>query len=188
MKKTAVRNLALAALFLAAGIVLPFFTGQIPQVGSMMLPMHLPVLLCGLICGWRYGGAVGFILPLVRFLLFGMPPVYPTGIAMCFELAAYGIVTGLCYARMPKHLGGLYGSLIAAMVSGRLIWGAVRVLLSGVSGSAFTWQLFMSGAFLTAIPGIVVQLVFIPAMMVILQKTGVLPRENRTAGSAPSAA
>ena len=68
-----VQNLALSAMFMAIGLVLPFLTGQIPQIGSMLLPMHLPVLLCGLICGWQYGGLVGFVLPLLRYLLFGMP-------------------------------------------------------------------------------------------------------------------
>ena len=65
----------------------------------MLLPMHIPVLMCGLICGWGYGGIVGFILPLFRYVLFGMPPIFPTGIAMAFELSTYGIVIGLIYNR-----------------------------------------------------------------------------------------
>ena len=88
-----VRALVLSAMFLALGLVLPFFTGQIPQVGSMLLPMHLPVFLCGLICGWQYGAAVGFVTPLLRMSLFGMPPLL-TAVAMAFELAAYGGVAG----------------------------------------------------------------------------------------------
>ena len=63
------KNLVLAAMFLAIGLVLPFFTGQIPQIGSMLLPMHLPVLLCGLICGWQYGVVVGFVAPLMHAAL-----------------------------------------------------------------------------------------------------------------------
>ena len=80
------KNMTLAALFLALGLVLPFFTGQIPQIGSMLLPMHIPVFLCGLICGWQYGAAVGFVVPLMRSVLFGMPPLFPTATAMAFEL------------------------------------------------------------------------------------------------------
>ena len=76
-RKQKLVTLVLAAMFLAIGIVLPFFTGQIPQIGSMLLPMHIPVLLCGLICGWRYGALVGFVLPLVRSLWLGMPPFSP---------------------------------------------------------------------------------------------------------------
>lgn len=187
MKKNSIKNLALAAMFMAVGLVLPFFTGQIPQVGSMLLPMHLPVLMCGLICGWRHGAVIGLILPLFRFMLFGMPPIFPTGLAMCFELAAYGLVSGLCYARLPKRLSGVFVSLIAAMAVGRVVWGVVSLALIGMSGKAFTFELFLSGAILTAIPGIILQLVFIPVMMVILQKAGVIAYEPAKASAAASA-
>ena len=96
--KTQVKKLVLSAMLLAVGIVLPFFTGQIPQIGNMLLPMHLPVLVCGLICGWQYGGVIGFILPFLRYVLFAMPPM-PNGIAMAFELASYGAIVGFLYNR-----------------------------------------------------------------------------------------
>lgn len=170
-----VRNLVLSALFLALGIVLPFVTGQIPQIGSMLLPMHLPVLICGLICGWQYGAAIGFILPPLRYVLFGMPPIFPTGVSMAFEMAAYGLLVGLLYAHSRrKNLFTLYRSLVIAMLGGRVVWGVVRVLCSGAAGSAFTWQLFMAGAFLNAIPGIILQLVLIPVLMVALDRLGVM--------------
>ena len=85
-----VRNVVNAALCLALCMVLPFLTGQIPQIGSALSPMHIPALLCGFICGWPYALVVGFAAPLLRFMLFGMPPLFPTGTAMAFELAAYG--------------------------------------------------------------------------------------------------
>ena len=96
--KTNIRKLVTAAMLMAVGIVLPFFTGQIPHVGNMLLPMHLPVIVCGLICGWQYGGIVGFMLPLLWYVLFGMPPM-PNGLAMAFELAAYGAISGFLYNR-----------------------------------------------------------------------------------------
>ena len=99
MNHNFLKNMALAALFLAIGLVLPFFTGQIPAVGKMLLPMHIPVLLCGLICGWQWGLGVGFVLPVLRSVLFSMPVMYPTATAMAFELAAYGAVIGYLYAR-----------------------------------------------------------------------------------------
>lgn len=168
------KNLVLAAMLLAIGLVLPFFTGQIPQIGSMLLPLHLPVLICGLLCGWQYGAAVGLILPMLRYFMFGMPPLL-TAIAMSFELLTYGLVVGLLYSRSRwKCIFSLYRSLIAAMVAGRVVWGVVRVLMTGVAGEPFTWELFMSGALLTAIPGIILQLVFIPALMVTLDKTGLV--------------
>ena len=171
-------KLTLAAFFFALGLVLPFITGQIPQIGSMLLPMHLPVLLCGIICGWQYGGIVGFTLPFVRFFLFGMPPLFPTGVAMAFELATYGIVIALLYERFPKKIQYTYASLISAMLVGRVVWGIVRTLISGASGNPFTWQLFMSGAFLTAIPGIILQLILIPTVIVALTKVGIFNEEQ----------
>ncbi len=167
------KNLVLSAMFLAIGLVLPFITGQIPQIGNMLCPMHFPVFLCGLICGWQYGLVLGFITPLLRSLLFGMPVLYPTAIAMAFELAAYGSIAGFLYSRSRwQCLRTLYKALVAAMLGGRVVWAAARAILSGVGGEAFTWQMFVSGAFLTAIPGIVLQLILIPAIMVALDRTG----------------
>ena len=172
--KTNVHNLVLAAMFLALALVLPFLTGQIPQVGGMLLPMHLPVFLCGLICGWRYGAVVGFVAPLMRMALFGMPPLV-AAVAMAFELAAYGLIIGLLYARVRRQsIATLYASLLAAMVGGRLVWGLAEIVLLGMGGNAFTFQAFLSGALLTAVPGIILQLVLIPAVMVALDRTGVL--------------
>ncbi|MCI9554248.1 MAG: ECF transporter S component [Oscillibacter sp.] len=169
------RTLVTAAMLLALGLVLPFLTGQIPQIGKMLCPMHLPVLLCGLLCGWKYGLAVGLILPPLRYVLFFAPPLFPTGTAMAFELAAYGFLAGFLYARSRwQCVVALYRCLIAAMLGGRVVWAVVQVILSGVSGQAFTWQMFLSGAFLTAIPGIILQLVFIPAVMVALDRTGLV--------------
>lgn len=180
-----IRTLVLAAFMLALCLILPFFTGQIPQIGSMLLPMHLPVLLCGLLCSWQYGAAVGFVAPLLRYVLFGMPPIYPVGIAMAFELATYGLVIGLLYSRSRwQCVFALYRSLLIAMVVGRLVWGAAEVILLGLDGQAFTWELFLSGALLTAIPGIILQLVFIPALMIALDRTGLVRFSKKTAADA----
>lgn len=172
IKRNTVKNIALSALFLALGFVLPFFTGQIQVIGNMLLPMHIPVMLCGLLCGWQYGGAVGFILPLLRSALFSMPPFYPSALAMAFELAAYGLLMGLFYHRSKwQCIRSLYRSLVFAMLGGRIVWGAAMTVLMGVKGNLFTLSAFWAGAFLNAIPGIVLQLVLIPAIMVALDKT-----------------
>lgn len=177
-----IRNLVLAALFLALGLILPFFTGQIPQIGRMLLPMHIPVLICGLICGWQYGAIIGFVLPLLRYVLFGMPPIFPTGIAMSFELATYGLVVGALYAHSRwKCIFALYRSLLVAMVVGRIVWGVAEIILLGLGGQTFTWELFLSGALLTAVPGIILQLVLIPALMVALDRTGLVSFSKKTA-------
>lgn len=181
-----VKNLILAAMMLAIGIVLPFLTGQIPQIGAMMLPMHLPVLLCGLICGWQYGGAVGFILPLLRYALLGMPPM-PVGLAMTVELAAYGIVAGALYQHSRwKCLLAVYRALIAAMVAGRLVWAAARVIMVGLVDVPFSWELFLSGALLTAIPGIILQLILVPAVMLAMGRAGLVPFGRKAAEEKPT--
>ena len=169
------KKLTLSAMFISVGMVLPLLTGQIQQIGSMFLPMHLPVILCGLICGWQYGALIGFILPFLRSVTFGMPPLFPTAIAMAFELATYGLVIGLIYGRSHwQCVISLYRSLIAAMLAGRIVWGIVQIVLLGLIGKSFTWQMFIAGALLNAVPGIVVQLTLIPTIMVALNRTGLV--------------
>lgn len=170
-----IQKLTLSAMFLAMGLVLPLLTGQIPQIGNMLLPMHIPVLLCGLICGWQYGGVVGFIMPLLRHTMFGMPPM-PGAVSMAFELATYGLVIGFLYSHSRwKCVFSLYRSMLGAMLSGRIVWGIVQLTILGISGKGFTWQMFMAGAFLNAVPGIILQMILIPAIMVALNRAGLVP-------------
>ena len=170
MKK--IKKLVLAALFLAIGYVMPFLTGQIPEIGNMLLPMHIPVLICGFICGWKYGLLVGFLVPLLRSFTLGMPPIM-TAIGMAFELAVYGAVTGFLYKKLPKAKISIYVSLIMAMIFGRVVWGAISVVIYGLGGNPFSWQMFVGGALLNAIPGIILQIVLVPVLVMALEKTGV---------------
>ncbi len=170
MKQHPVKHLVLAALFLAVGMILPFFTGQIKEIGNMLLPMHLPVLLCGLVCGWKYGGGVGLILPLLRSVCFGAPALYPNALSMAFELCTYGLLVGIFYGLFrKKNLWAVYGSLLPAMVGGRLVWGFVQTVLLGIDGKGFTLAAFWVGGFAKALPGIVLQIVLIPAIMILVQ-------------------
>lgn len=174
--KNNVKKLAVAAMLFAVGMILPFFIGQIPAIGKMLLPMHIPVLLCGFIVGWPYGALIGFLLPIVRGLVFGMPPLYPNAIAMAFEMATYGFVSGFLYSRAKWQCTRmLYISLISAMIAGRIVWAFAEVILLGIGGNSFTWKMFISGALLNAIPGIIVQLVLIPLIMVALKRAKVVP-------------
>jgi len=170
MSTNRILKLVLSAICLTLCMVLPFLTGQIPEIGSMLSPMHIPVLLCGFIAGPFRASVVGLIAPVLRFALFGMPPIFPTGVAMSFELAVYGAVSGLLYAKLPKRTENIYISLIAAMLLGRIAWGMASMLLSGVTGSAFTWAAFMAGAFTSAIPGIILHIVLIPVIVMALQR------------------
>lgn len=175
MENKKIEQLVLAAMFLALGMILPFFTGQIPQIGKMLLPMHIPVLLCGLICGWKYGMAVGFVLPLLRSVVFTVPPMFPTAVGMAAELMTYGGVIGFLYAHSKwQCIVSLYRCLLVAMVSGRVVWGLVQMFLLGIWADGFTFQAFLAGALLNAIPGIIVQLILIPAVMLALHKTGLV--------------
>lgn len=171
-----VKKLAVTAMLFAVGMVLPFFIGQIPAIGKMLLPMHIPVLLCGFIVGWQYGALIGFLLPIVRGLVFGMPPLYPNAVAMAFEMATYGFVSGYLYSHARWQCTKmLYISLVTAMLAGRLVWAFAEVILLGIGGNTFTWEMFATGAFLNAIPGIIVQLVLIPLIMVALRRAKVVP-------------
>ena len=169
LMKKPVEKLVAAALCLALCLVLPFLTGQIPQIGSALCPMHIPVLLCGFVCGWPYALVVGAVAPILRSLLFTMPPML-TAIAMAFELATYGLVSGLLYKLLPKKPVYIYVSLIAAMVAGRVVWGLVRCVMLVMGTSPFTFQAFLAGAFLNAIPGIICHIVLIPVLVMALKK------------------
>ena len=174
--KVSVKKLVLAALCLALCLVLPFLTGQIPQIGAMLAPMHIPVLLCGFLCGWPYALVVGLIAPLLRHVLFGMPPIM-TALVMTFELAAYGAFSGIFYKLLPKKTAYLYVALILAMLAGRVVYGVASLIILGVSGSAFTFQAFLTGAFLTAWPGILCHIILIPLIVIALKKANLMPND-----------
>lgn len=167
------KKLILSALFLAAGIILPFITMQIPAIGNMLCPMHIPVLLCGFVCGGPYGLVVGLMTPLVRSMLTGFPTLYPTALSMAVELAVYGGLTGMLYPKVvgkAKEIFGIYVVLLVSMLSGRVVWGVASVILYRIVGNVFTWQIFAAQAFVNAIPGIALQLVLIPIIVRRLQK------------------
>ena len=170
---TLLRHLVYAAVCLALCMLLPFLTGQIPQIGSALSPMHIPVLLAGFLCGPWWAMAVGFVAPMLRHVWLGMPPLI-TAIAMSFELAAYGLFSGLLYRLLPKKTVNIYVSLIGAMILGRIVWGIAMVVISGVSGSAFTWSAFIAGALLNAVPGIILHIVLIPILVMALKRAKVL--------------
>ncbi len=173
-KHNSLIKMILAALFLALAYVMPFLTGQIPEVGAMLCPLHIPVILCGFICGPVWGLGVGFIAPLLRSLTLGMPPLFPTAVCMAAELAAYGGVSGLMHKILPKKKPYIYLSLIIAMIAGRIVWGLVMAICMGITGTPFTLEAFIAGAFINAIPGIVVQIILIPILVMVLDNPKVL--------------
>ena len=175
MKRKKLEKLILSAIFLCIGFVLPMFTMQIKEIGDSLLPMHISVMLCGLICGYKYGFLVGLILPFLRSLIFSMPPLYPNSIWMSAELCTYGLVIGIVYSLLKtKSVKNVYIALISAMVTGRIVWGIFKTLLLGLNGKSFTLSAFFIGGFADAAIGIVLQLILIPVIMKIINmKAGI---------------
>lgn len=164
-------RLALSSVFLATAYVLPFLTGQIQQIGNMLCPMHIPVLLCGFICGAPWGAAVGITAPLLRSLTLGMPVLFPGAVSMAFELGVYGFLSGLMYKILPKKKIFIYVSLLVSMIAGRLVWGLVQFILLGFDMTKFPVSAFIAGAFTNAVPGIILQIILIPILVMVVEKT-----------------
>lgn len=178
--KTNTQKLTVSGLLLGVALLLPFLTGSVPQLGRMLSPMHLPVLLCGFLCGWPWGLCVGLIAPLLRSVLFGMPPLFPVAVAMACELAAYGFVTGLLYPRLGRRPAGLYGSLILAMLGGRIVWGIVTYVLLGMSGSTLTVEMFLTATVVGTLPGIALQLILVPMIVWLVERRRELDTNGNT--------
>lgn len=173
MNHTSIRRLVMTALCVALGVVLPQALHAVPNAGNVLLPMHIPVLLCGLTCSWAYGLGCGVLTPLMSHLVTGMPPaaVLP---AMVCELAAYGLISGLAakYIHTGKRTLDIYIRLVSAMLLGRVVYGVTNALI--FRAGAYSMEVFLTAAFVTALPGIVIQLVLLPALILILEKARVL--------------
>ena len=174
MANKSTRKLVYAAACLALALVLPFLTGQIPTIGKMLSPMHIPVFLCAFLCGWPWGLLVGFVAPLLRSLLFGMPAFFPGACAMAFELATYGCLSGLLYRLLPRRKSSVYAALLLSMVAGRVVWGLARYIFAGLQGSSFPFSAFIAGAVTNAIPGIVLHIVLIPLIIFALERSDMI--------------
>lgn len=172
MKKTTTLQLVLAAMFTALGILLPMVFHLFGNnLGMALLPMHIPVLLCGFIVGSQYGALVGFIVPLLASAFTGSPPIWPIAISMAFELAAYGFFAGFLSKKFNVFI-----SLIGAMLAGRIVMGIANTILFGIAGIPYAFSGFVTGAFVTALPGIIVQLVLIPIILLALKRTDMMRR------------
>ncbi|MBQ7045819.1 MAG: ECF transporter S component [Clostridia bacterium] len=175
MPKKSVHKITTSALLLCLGLVLPLLTAQVKEIGDTLLPMHFPVLLCSCICGWQYGLSVGFILPFLRSFIFGMPPIYPNAVWMAFELAAYGFAFGFIYSKFKvQKTHHIYISLISAMLFGRVVWGIAKAILLGLKDKPFGISAFIAGGFLDALPGIVLQIIIIPVIILFLSKSKIV--------------
>ncbi len=174
--KNNIRNYVFCALCIALCVVLPMAFHAIPNAGQVILPMHIPVLICGLICGWHFGLLCGLAGPLLSSLLTGMPPVALLP-SMMVELAVYGAITALMMklVNTKRLYADLYISLVTAMIIGRIAAGIVKGFI--LSRGGFTFDMWLTTHFVTALPGIAIQLALIPSLFVALQRAGIIPRK-----------
>lgn len=176
MKKTfSAKNLAFCALCIALCVVLPMAFHAIANAGPIFLPMHIPVLLCGMVCGAPYGAVCGLLGPMLSSVLTGMPTAAMTP-SMMVECAAYGLVAGLLlrFVRTEKTYADLYLSLVAAMLVGRLVSGVTKALF--LMAGQYTMQAWIAASFVTALPGIVLQLAVVPSIVYYLMRAGLIPQ------------
>lgn len=170
---TPVKKLVLTALSAALCLVLPMAFHAIPNAGSVMLPMHIPVLLCGLVCGWPYGLICGLLGPLLSSVLTGMPPAAMLP-AMMTECGVYGLVTGVMMSvlRTGKTTADLYISMVTAMILGRFVSGLAKALIFTPGTAPFAW---VTTSLVTGIPGIGLQLLLIPGLVFALTRARLIP-------------
>ena len=174
MKKYQIRNMVIAAMLIALCVVLPIAFHSIPDGGSIFLPMHIPVLICGMICGWPYGLICGMMGPLLSSALTGMPPIAILP-AMMLECGTYGLVSGIMLklVHTKSTYGDLYIALVVAMLAGRVLSGIAKALIFMPGISMTAW---VTASFVTALPGIAIQLVFLPGVVAMLMKAKVIPQ------------
>lgn len=167
MNKT--KKLTLTAMCLALGVILPQAFHMIPNVGNIFLPMHIPVLICGFICGPFYGLTVGIITPCLSHIIFSMPPAMMLG-QMIVELGVYGLCTGLLnqIITINNELLKYYLVLIISMVVGRITYGICNALL--FKAGNYSLSIWLSAAFIKGLPGIIIQLVLIPTIVKTIKK------------------
>lgn len=168
-------KICLAAMCLALAFVLPFITGTIPEIGGMLCPMHLPAFLLGIVIGPYFGAGFAFLTPILRSLIFGTPLLFPRAFTMAFELMAYAFVFGLLYKLLPKKLPFIYASLLSAMVAGRVVGGIVKTILFEIGAMGkWSYALFVSGYITETIPGVIIQLLVIPPLVMALRNDKII--------------
>ncbi len=168
-----VKSLIFTALGIAIGIVLPFAFHAVPNGGRVFLPMHIPVLICGLVCSWKYGAICGIVAPLLSSLFTGMPAVAVLP-SMLFELATYGLLSGILISviKTKNRYLNISLSLIGAMIGGRIVAGLLNSLIFSVG--TYSAEIWISASFITALPGIIIQLALIPTLVFSLEKSRVM--------------
>lgn len=174
MTHNKVKSLVITAMCIALCVVLPMVFHSFPNGGSIFCPMHIPVLLCGLACGWPWGLVAGLLGPVMSHILGGgMPPIAVLP-GMMVECAVYGVTTGILlkYIHTGKNIADLYISLVCAMLLGRVLSGIVKALI--LAPGTTTLAAWATASFVTALPGIILHLALIPILVTALTKARIL--------------
>lgn len=173
-KMSNIKKSIITAVCMALCYVIPLMFHGIQNAGNIFCPMHIPVFICGLICGWQYGLLCGIAGPALSSALSGMPPVAILP-SMMVELAAYGTAAGLMMklVRTKSTYADLYISLIAAIVCGRVLAGLAKALI--FARGSYSMSAWIAGSVVTSWPGTVIQLVFIPTIVFALMKSHLIP-------------
>lgn len=180
-RKPNLYKLLITAMLLALGMVLPFLTGQIPTIGQAISPLHIPAFICGLTCGPFYGALLGFVLPLLRSLVFGMPPLVAVALPMAFELCVYGAMCGALYPLLCRlwkqrpRLLCMVVTLLLAMLAGRLVGGAAKAIVMGITGGTYSFTMFLAGYFTGTAIGALIHLVLVPIVVLALEAAKLSP-------------
>ena len=172
---SSVKRITLCAVCIALCYVLPIAFHGI-ALGSILSPMHIPVLLCGVICGGGSGFLCGILGPIVSHLLGGMPPL-PMLVRMIPELCVYGLAAGLSmkYIRTGRGTADIYISLIIAMIAGRIVGGIATAIFYSVTSGVYSIALWATSYFVESIPGIAAHLIIVPVLVLTLQKARLIP-------------
>lgn len=162
------KKLTYSSLLLALGIILPQVFHLFGASGSIFLPMHIPVLLAGFFLGGSSAAVIGIIAVLLSEIVTGMPPV-PILYFMLVEVAVYGLVAGLAYKKFRLNI---YVSLIIAMIAGRVASGLTVFILQQLLGLKISAISYVIGSVVTGLPGIIIQLILIPMIVLAVERAG----------------
>ncbi len=172
MKKQT-EKIVLSGLFIALGVIIPpLFHAAGPGVGQLMSPMHFPILIAGIIVGWKYGLAIGILTPILSALMPSGMPFFPVATVMAAELGVYGLVIGLVYENFRPFKTGLlniYLALIIAMLAGRIVGGSINAIIMGINGQAYGLKVFLIAYFVKTWPAILLQFLVIPPIIEIYE-------------------
>lgn len=165
-----IRNITLSGLFIALGVILPMITAEIPAIMKILSPMHIPAYLAGFFVGPLWGAVSAFLMPIVRFIIFGKPILFPTGFFMCIELSVYALACGLLYGKFKNQILNVYLALGSAMILGRIAAGVAKALILSTSANPITMSIFVTEYFVNSAPGILIHLILIPVLVLTLDK------------------